>query len=131
MLKEKDFKSWILKEYTFLKRPVFIIDKENSQLMTLPKGAKESQLLEGLQANLQQVNAANQTEQENFQDFVSLAHQGYQHILEPITSRLPADVKELIIVPDAALNYLPFEALLSKTLACIKAFKPAIACKGW
>ena len=95
---------------------VFVIDKKNSQLVTLPKGAKENQLLEDLQANLQQTNIANQTEQDNFQDFVSLAHQGYQSILEPITSRLSADVKELIIVPDAALNYLSFEALLSEAV---------------
>ena len=99
---------------------VFVIDKENSQLITLPKGAKENQLLEDLQVNLQQTNIANQTEQENFQSFVSLAHQGYQSILEPITSRLSADIKELVIVPDAALNYLPFEALLSEAVTSSK-----------
>ena len=99
---------------------VFVIDKENSQLLTLPKGAKESQQLEDLQANLQQTNVANQTERENFQDYVRLAHQGYQHILEPIISRLPKDVKELVVVPDAALNYLPFEALLSEAVSTQK-----------
>lgn len=99
---------------------VFIIDQENSQLVILPKGEKESQLLQALQANLQQANVVNQTEQENFQTFVNLAHQGYQTILEPITSRLSADVKELIIVPDAALNYLPFEVLLSEAVTSKK-----------
>lgn len=99
---------------------VFVIDKKNSQLLTLPKGEKESQLLESLQANLQQTDATNQTERENFQNFVNLAHQGYQHILEPITSRLSADIKELVIVPDATLNYLPFEALLSQAVTTQK-----------
>ena len=69
---------------------------------------------------MQQANATNQTEQENFQTFVDLAYQGYQTILEPITNRLPADVKELIIIPDAALNYLPFEVLLSKAVTAKK-----------
>ena len=93
---------------------VFIIDKDNSQLVTLPKGKKENQLLQALQVNLQQANVTSQTEQENFQTFVDLAHQGYQTILEPIINHLPTDVEELIIIPDAALNYLPFEVLLSE-----------------
>ena len=99
---------------------VFVIDKNSSQLVTLPKGEKENELLKALQTNLQQANTINQTEQENFQDFVDLAYQGYQTILEPITSRLPTDVKELIIVPDAALNYLPFEVLLSEAVTTKK-----------
>ncbi len=99
---------------------VFVIDKDNSQLVTIPKGEKESQLLQALQANLQQANATNQTEQENFQTFADLAYQGYQTILEPIISRLPTDVKELIIIPDAALNYLPFEVLLREAVTTKK-----------
>lgn len=98
---------------------VFVIDKENSQLVTLPKGEKESQVLEGLQANLNQSNN-DLSDKETFVQFTDLAHRGYQNILAPITSRLSPDVKELIIVPDAALNYLPFEVLLDEAVATEK-----------
>mgnify|MGYP000168007008 FL=1 len=96
---------------------VFVIEKEKSHLITLPKGAKENQLLQDLQANLQQPKKENLSDQEVFVQFTDLAYQGHEKILEPVTKLLSSSVSELIIVPDAGLNYLPFEVLLHEPVA--------------
>jgi CHAT domain-containing protein len=96
---------------------VFVIEKEQRHLISLPKGEKESQLLQDLQANLQQPQKENLSDQEVFKEFTSLAHEGYEKILAPVTKLLSSNVSELIIVPDAGLNYLPFEILLDESVA--------------
>ncbi|MEM1122517.1 MAG: CHAT domain-containing protein, partial [Bacteroidota bacterium] len=45
--------------------------------------------------------------------YIQRANQLYGQLLQPILSQLPT-VQNLLIVPDGALNYLPFEALLSE-----------------
>ena len=54
--------------------------------------------------------------------FGSLAHQMYQHVLEPAIAKLPSTIKKLTIVADGLLNLLPFEILVTRPANEIKSF---------
>ncbi|MEM6318645.1 MAG: CHAT domain-containing tetratricopeptide repeat protein [Bacteroidota bacterium] len=45
--------------------------------------------------------------------YIQRANQLYGQLLQPILAQLPT-IQNLLIIPDGALNYLPFEALLSE-----------------
>ncbi|MGK7371386.1 MAG: tetratricopeptide repeat protein, partial [Candidatus Halalkalibacterium sp. M3_1C_030] len=49
--------------------------------------------------------------QKNDSVYISLAHQFYKNLIEPIKDFIPTN--EVLIVPDGALNLMPFEALLT------------------
>ncbi|MEL6863686.1 MAG: CHAT domain-containing tetratricopeptide repeat protein [Bacteroidota bacterium] len=46
--------------------------------------------------------------------FCGAAHRLYQHLLQASLATIPTDIAQLILIPDDALNYLPFELLLSQ-----------------
>ena len=50
----------------------------------------------------------------SFGDYINNSYQLYQKLLEPIVSKLNENTRDLIIVPDGMLGYLPFEALITE-----------------
>lgn len=68
---------------------------------------------------LQRFKISLQTDTISFETYADLAHQTYQYLVQPIEQEL-VDIDALIIVPDGQINYLPFEALLTKAFdTCI------------
>ncbi|WCL82621.1 CHAT domain-containing protein [Saprospira sp. CCB-QB6] len=50
--------------------------------------------------------------EEVFVDYSQKAHQLYQLLLEPVLQEIPANIQQLLIIPDKELAYIPFETLL-------------------
>lgn len=99
---------------------VFVIEQNNQHFLKLPKGAKETATLLQLQTALRSIDAAKKDGQQAFKDFTNLAYQGYQQTLKPLIQVCAATTNKLIIIPDAGINYLPFEALLNEAITSEK-----------
>jgi len=101
---------------------IFLLSPTEKKLLKVPYDFP----LERWMANLREAISAFPvagTESANIylEVFTSFSHQLYQKIFEPLAAlSLPT---KLIIVPDGALSYLPFEVLLSQTPEDLNQFK--------
>lgn len=89
---------------------VYVISKDQARLYTkkIPPGFNSS-----IQRLLQLIRYVN-TENSNadYQSFIKQAHENYEFLLGDFAQTLKG--KELLIVPDGILSYLPFDILLTK-----------------
>jgi len=90
----------------------YVISKEKAEVFTkkLPNGFDNS-ILRLLQL-LHYVNTDNSSA--DYNSFVRLAYENYQFLLGDFADEVKG--KELLIVPDGILSYLPFEVLLTENV---------------
>lgn len=93
---------------------VFVIEDDKKQFLKLSKSNADIANLQQFQIILQSSKGIQNDGLNTFETFTTLAYQNYQQFFEPIKKYLSPTTTELIIVPDGALNYLPFESLLGK-----------------
>ncbi|MBN1651167.1 MAG: CHAT domain-containing protein, partial [Bacteroidales bacterium] len=91
----------------------YVISNKQASLYTkkIPPGF-ENGILRLLQL-IQHVNTENSAS--DYQSFIKLAFENYQFLLGDFASIIEG--KELLIVPDGILSYLPFDVLLTDTIA--------------
>jgi LPXTG-motif cell wall-anchored protein len=53
-------------------------------------------------------------EKSDIKSFKHLSHQLYGSLIAPLISKIPKNIKKLIIIPDDAIAFVPFEALLTR-----------------
>lgn len=67
---------------------------------------------------INQINNKEITEIENdssiYLDFIRYSRYLYTHLLDPVLTGIQSGIKEITIIPDGFLSYLPFEILLTK-----------------
>lgn len=80
---------------------IFLISSEEEQLIRVPIKQNFTALVEGFRNSILSQGG----------DFWSTGYQLYQYLFEPIAARIQG--KDLFIVPDGVLGYIPFEALLT------------------
>lgn len=92
---------------------VYVISKKKADVYTkkLPSGFDNS-ILRLLQL-MRYVNTDNSSA--DYQSFVNLAYENYQFLLGDFAEEIKG--KELLIVPDGILSYLPFEVLLTDSVS--------------
>ncbi|MDA3906110.1 MAG: CHAT domain-containing protein, partial [Bacteroidales bacterium] len=92
---------------------VYVISKDKADLYTkrIPAGYENS-ILRLLQL-IRHVDTENSNE--DYQLFIKLAHDNYKFLLGDFAETIAG--KELLIVPDGILSYLPFDILLTDTIA--------------
>ncbi|MEL7534086.1 MAG: CHAT domain-containing tetratricopeptide repeat protein, partial [Bacteroidota bacterium] len=92
--------------YTLLEKSVIIwqIGAAQTRMFKLPRTANLTEDIKAFRDAAQNPNSL-------LGDFTGLSNTLYESILAPALEGLNAEVQSLIIVPDAALNLLPFELL--------------------
>lgn len=92
---------------------VFKIDKENVDLIALPRPKKFNQELRLFRQALSDFSFIFGQKELAYKNFATIGHHFYQSLLaEVLTS--DKKYKRLIIIPDGELGHIPFEALLTK-----------------
>jgi CHAT domain-containing protein/Tfp pilus assembly protein PilF len=86
---------------------LFVVTKEDSAVYRLPKGETIGQLAQEFRAALRTPG------RREFGAYARTAHRLYQTLIAPAADAL-AGKQRLLIIPDGALYYVPFEALLVK-----------------
>ena len=79
----------------------------------LPKPETFESLMSAFQQGLTDHELIIQSPEKSWQLYVPAANGLYQLLLKPLITDLPEGTKRLIVVPDGALGYIPFEALLT------------------
>jgi len=93
---------------------VLLIHKDNSKLYQFPKPKNWNDLINNLRRSLIHIDAIQQKEQTAYDVFTQGAHSLYNILLKPVLDELNPAIKHLQIIPDAALNYVPFDVLLTE-----------------
>ncbi len=89
---------------------LFVIRKDGFVAQRIPSSTSLYTQVEQFRNLIDHTPFSSYQEMGGDNELANISHQLYQKLLEPVVSNLP---KELIIVPDGILGYLPFEALLS------------------
>ncbi len=87
---------------------VMFISKKEQTLLALPKNDNFDETIDKLQTSLN-------SPQDNIQNFELFARASFalsQAVFEPIKTKLNRYIKELVIIPDGRLGYIPFQILL-------------------
>lgn len=92
---------------------MFTLTKETADVLVKGKNIRYEARIQKLKENIIDFESEEDVEKrlEEFNEFVPLASQLYEEFLAPC---ITPDAKRLILVPDGALDYIPFEALLTK-----------------
>lgn len=90
------------KNYSFL----FVVTRDKIQIFRLPKADEIAPLVQEIRLALAEPG------RRNYARFVTASRRLYEILLKPAESDLKAK-KNLLVAPDAALNYLPFDVLLT------------------
>ncbi len=94
---------------------VFILSPDAFQIHTIKKDFPLQQWTNQMRIGIYQYQLSGNNDEDTYvaysDTFAFAAHQLYQKLLAPLKKNLP---EKLIIIPDGALNYIPFEALLVK-----------------
>jgi CHAT domain-containing protein len=93
-------------EHSFL----FVVTRDGIQALRLPKAEELDALVRQLRQTLQQPG------RREFGEYIRTARRLYEWLIAPAESAL-AGKKRLLIAPDQALHYLPFECLLTSAAA--------------
>ncbi len=98
----------VLLEYTLGKDSSFLfaVTKEKVLFSHLPKSSEIEHLVQEIRQSL------SESGRRNYARFIIVSRKLYETLLQPAENELKGK-KNLIIAPDAALNYLPFEVLLT------------------
>ncbi|MCD6092340.1 MAG: CHAT domain-containing protein, partial [Bacteroidales bacterium] len=92
---------------------VYVVSKKKADLYTKKMSVGfENSILRLLQL-IRHVNTENSYA--DYRAFIKLSHENYQFLLGDFANTIVG--KELLIVPDGILSYLPFDVLLSDTIA--------------
>lgn len=91
---------------------VYVISKKQAQRFSKKKPKNLESSIRRLLQLLRKVNTDNSYS--DYKKYVHLAFRNYQFLLGDFASQVNG--KELLIVPDGLLSYLPFDALLTDTL---------------
>ncbi len=73
----------------------------------------DSTLLNNLYAYQQLISRPPSSTKQGIEELAAQSHKLYQQLLEPALRLIKKDIKQLTVVPDGPLNYLPFETLLT------------------
>lgn len=105
----------VIIEYTFAKDALlaFMFSASGEKVYRLAYNQKQ-QLNALLRAFRQMLSSPPSGKAPDNQEFAALSHLLYQQIFLPIAKDFPDDVQHITIIPDAALNFMPFETLLSQ-----------------
>ena len=90
---------------------VFVITKTSATLIPLRAPAVIEHHVADFREALLAVDAFEQSAKTAFVNYQEKAVVLYQSVLETVIQSLPTDIQQLIIIPDGALNSVPFEAL--------------------
>jgi CHAT domain-containing protein/Tfp pilus assembly protein PilF len=101
---------------------LFVVTREKVVSFQLPKADEIGRLTQELR------EAIKTPGRREFNNFTRASHRLYQTLVAPASDAL-AGKKRLLIVPDGALHYLPFEALLTK--AAEASAEPDYLIKRW
>lgn len=82
----------------------FILKESNLEVITVRLNVPLSEMIKEFRQSLQTLN---------FENYVSSAFSLYKVLIEPVKNNI-FQAKNLIIIPDGVLHYLPFEALLTE-----------------
>lgn len=111
-IQKKIDKNTVLLEYSYLDSVLIIYTasrtKTDAVIVNIPKGF-EDKCIEFL--NLITTQSFENDVNETFNKYISLAHELYTYVIEPVKDQLNG--VNLIIIPDGAISYLPFDALLT------------------
>ncbi len=88
---------------------IFVITSEKFSALELPIDIMFHNNIELLRKLLKNVSAENSNV--NFRDYSIVSYQLYRDLIKPIQNLITG--KDLIIIPDGILGYIPFEALIS------------------
>ena len=88
---------------------IFVITSENFSAFELPIDSMFYNNIEQLRKLLKNVSAENSNV--NFRDYSIVSYQLYRDLIKPVQNLIIG--KDLIIIPDGILGYIPFEALIS------------------
>ncbi len=96
---------------------VFVITKDAATILPLDSSEKIKQSINGFRKILLDPAAFRQNAKETFANYAHKATAVYQQVLRKPLETLPEQINQLIIVPDGALNTVPFEALTKTIVA--------------
>jgi len=112
-IQEKIDKGTVLIEYSLLDSILFIYTASNKKMavtrVDLEPGF-EDRCVEFL--NLLTTQSFNEKVDTTYCKYIQLAHELYKILIEPVKSQL--DGENLIVIPDGAISYVPFDALLTE-----------------
>lgn len=92
---------------------LFVITPESSNVFSLPPETKLTNLVQQVREVLQKPEPVWEASEKSHSKWISGARALYDLLLQPTESLLHGK-KRLVIAPDGALNYLPFECLLKR-----------------
>lgn len=95
---------------------LFVITRSDAEVFHLPGSQKLSSQVQQLLLTIQKPEPAWEASNGSYTKFVNVAELLYAELLKP-AERWLNDKRRLIIVPDGALNYLPFESLVARKSA--------------
>ncbi len=98
---------------------IFLIQKENFQVKQVAMDFSLNQLVSQWRTSVEAYGAGNR-EARIGKNHVESSRQLYEHLLAPFAEDLP---RELTIIADGALGYLPFEALLVRSPERVGAYR--------
>jgi CHAT domain-containing protein len=111
-IQKKIDKNTILVEYSYMDSVLIIYtasrDKIAAKVINLQPGF-EDKCIEFL--NLITTQNFSNNANETYLRYISLAHEIYSIVIEPVKDQLAGE--NLIVIPDGAISYLPFDALLT------------------
>jgi CHAT domain-containing protein/tetratricopeptide (TPR) repeat protein len=92
---------------------LFAITTDGVKTFNLPKEERLTQQIKQIREAILKPEAEYQLTDQSHSKYVKLSRSLYLNLIEPAASVL-AGKKRIVIAPDGALNYLPFEALLTR-----------------
>ena len=97
---------------------LFALTAQQFEFYELAIDESFSQMLLTLQQFLSDISLSQKAPQTAYETFTQTSHALYQHLISPAESLLREEqVKRLVLIPDEALSYIPFEVLLRKRAA--------------
>lgn len=92
---------------------VFLISQTEKRLLQLPKDFPLEEWVSSFRLSIENFQMSGHNLQELCEHYSALGHQLHQKLIAPLQEYLKKG-SQLLIIPNGILNYLPFEALLSK-----------------
>ena len=83
---------------------IFVVTKNRASAKFIELHSPPADLVRQFRRSLQNLDVAG---------YVDLSHRLYKQLIEPVKNQLNG-IRKLYVIPDGILNYLPFEALLTK-----------------
>ena len=91
------------------------------ETLIIPKPDQLNEQAKALRQSLSNATFVETSLSSAINSYTSNAHDLYQLLIAPVLATLPNEVSQLIIAPDGILATLPFETLLTKPVASVKA----------